>query len=252
MFILQHYDDRDKKLTYSGDPVRRLNFAEIVILKSSVITALNNAAFGKTYIKDLIEKVASTTGGEIVSTNIVDLFTKVFESRGDAATNGGIWIYLKGTDSSSLANNWDYVGGKGFSEIYMNFSGISWANAQLPVEKQSVPRYEALKRYLSSPQDGGVPTIHELMHVAVRGRIRGTIYAVGGDLDYAEAAAELADDNNPSYKQSTYPNSAASGYWGERLDQACGYPSHLSHQFTNHKLYKLGLPLLATIPLNIA
>lgn len=135
----------------------------------------------------------------------------------------------------------------------MNFLGISYAELQLTEEKQIAARDQALMRYLIDPQKGGMPTIHELMHVALKGRIRieGLPYTVGGDLQFAQAAAELAGDENPSYKQST-SDTAASSYWGERLNQACGYQSHLGPIFTYHKLYKFGLPVPNPLPKNIA
>ena len=81
-------------------------------------------------------------------------------------------------------------------------------------------------------------TIHELMHVAVKGRIKGTIWAVAGDTDYAIAAANLAGSEKPDLGQSADKGSAASAYWGARLNQACGYPSHITHEFTNYLLYQ--------------
>lgn len=101
-------------------------------------------------------------------------------------------------------------------------------------------------------------TIHELMHVAVKGRVptqNGTRSA-GDDFDYADAVADLAGEKRPIYipaKAVLYripllpshillysgANTAASSYWGQRLNQACGYPSHLDNRtFTNFKLYK--------------
>ncbi len=79
----------DTKIT-NGEAKRRLNYNEVMTLKGSVTKGLNNTTLGKTYIKDLIERVAFNTGGKVVSTNILDLFTKVFEVRGDDPLNGGI------------------------------------------------------------------------------------------------------------------------------------------------------------------
>ena len=102
-------------------------------LKGSVTKALNNTTLGKTYIKDLIERVAFNTGGKVVSTDILDLFTKVFEVRGDDPLNGGIWIYQKASTASSASNSWDWVGGRGFAEIYLAFSGdLTWEQSKLP------------------------------------------------------------------------------------------------------------------------
>lgn len=117
MFILRTRSIiNDEKETPWGAPVRRMSFAEAVTLKGTVATALNNTAIGKTYIKDLIETVAFNTKGTIISTDILDLFTKVFESRGDdAVTWGGIWIYKKGSSTHNAASYWDWVGGRGFA-----------------------------------------------------------------------------------------------------------------------------------------
>jgi len=253
MIILRTRNFDDTKNTTSGQPVRRLSSAEVMTLKGSVTKALNNTTIGKTYIKDLIETVAENTNGTIVSTDILDLFTKVFEVRGDNYLNGGVWIYQKGSDSSSAAKVWDYVNGRGYAEIYLAFSGdITWEQGKLPAEQQIVPRYESLIRRLVDPQTGGMPTIHELMHVAIKGRKKGTTWAVADDIDYADAAAALAGDENPSYKQAKYPGSAGSGYWGERLNQACGYPSHLTHKMTNYVLYAPEVPIQKTLPGTIA
>lgn len=229
-------NDDNNKITAWGAPIRRLNHAEVIVLKTSVAIALTNTPIAKTYIKDLIETVAFNTKVTIISTDILDLFRTVFESRGSDPVNGGIWIYLKGRDSSNPGQYWDWVSGRGFAEIYMNFSGVPWAQAQLPPEQQIVPRYEALVRHLRSPYTGGVQTIHELMHVAVKGLVKGTVFAVGSDVHFADAAAELAGDNPINYEAES--SSYASKYWGERLNQACGYPSHITGKMTNYKLYK--------------
>ena len=108
MFILRtrgRFDDNEK--TDNGKPIRRLNYAEITTLKGSIAKALNNTAIGKTYIKDLIERVTFNTGGTVVSTDILALFTKVFEVRGDSPLNGGIWIYQKASNASGGINVWD-------------------------------------------------------------------------------------------------------------------------------------------------
>ena len=81
-------------------------------------------------------------------------------------------------------------------------------------------------------------TIHELMHVAVKGRKTGTIWAVAGDEDYADAAAHLAGDKNSVYTEANDKVGAASAYWGARLNQACGYRSHITREMTNYILYK--------------
>ncbi len=248
-------DDNNSKNTASGKPVRRLAPVEVMTLKNTVTVALNNTKIGKTYIKDLIGKVAKNTGGTIVSTDILDLFVKVFESRGDNPKNGGIWIYTKDSMSSSGDNVWDYVNGRGYAEIYLTFSGdITWEQSKLSPEEQMVPRYESLIRHLVSPQTGGMPTIHELIHVAVKGRHKGTIWADGDDKDFADAAAQLAGDENPDYITDKYPQDAGSAYWGERLNQACGYPSHLSHKMTNYVLYKptTEVPVQKVLPSVIA
>lgn len=80
-------------------------------------------------------------------------------------------------------------------------------------------------------------TIHELMHVAVKGHIAGTTWAFGSDVHYADAATDIAGIKRIRFRHFNDPVSSASGYWGERLNQACGYPSHLTHKFTKYKLY---------------
>lgn len=231
------------------ESLRRLNYNEVMSLKGSVTKASNNTTLGKTYVKDLIEKVAFNTGGTAVSTDILDLFTKVFEARGDDPLNGGIWIYSKASEASSAVNYWDWVGGRGFAEIYLSFSGdLTWEQSKLPEEQKAVPRYESLLRYLVNPQTGGMTTIHELMHVAVKGHIKNTTWAFRSDIHYANAAADLADDKNRTYLESADQGSAASAYWGARLNQACGYPSHITHKFTNYVLYKPKEPEVPEVP----
>lgn len=134
----------------------------------------------------------------------------------------------------------------------MNFSGISYEELKLPAEKQIAARDQAVMRSLRDPQAGGMPTIHELMHVAVKGFIEETAFPVGSDLHFAEAVALLAEDRDPSYKKSQYPGTAASSYWGERLNQACGYPSHLTHKMTNHRLYAPQVPIQKSLPGTLA
>lgn len=137
----------------------------------------------------------------------------VAASRGDNPLNGGIWIYLQGSATHSAGNNWDWFGGKGFGEVYMSFSGdITWEETKLPEEQKVSARYNSFLRHLVDPLKGGMPTIHELMHVAVKGRHKGTPWAVGGDEDFADAAAALAGDENPSFKKSKYPGDAGSAY----------------------------------------
>ena len=205
---------------------------------------MNKTTLGKIYIKDLIETVAFNTNGTIISTNILDLFTKIFEVRGDNPLSGGIWIYRKASNASSAGNYWDWVGGKGFAEIYLAFSGdLTFEQSKLPEEQKIVPRYESLIRHLVDPYSGGMTTIHELMHDALKGLHKGTIYSVGTDIDYAIAAADLADDRNRSFTQADDKVGAASAYWGQRLNQACGYPSHITHKMTNYLLYKSEIPI---------
>lgn len=117
MLILKYLKDDDTKLT-NGLPIRRLNYNEVTTLKGTVAKALNNSSIGKTYIKDLIERVAFNTGGTVMSTDINKLFDMVAASRGDNPLNGGIWIYRKGVTSSSAGNYWDWYGGTGFAETY--------------------------------------------------------------------------------------------------------------------------------------
>ncbi len=76
----------------------------------------------------------------------------------------------------------------------------------------------------------GMTAIHELMHVAVKG--------AGSDEDFAFAAAKLAGADPPSWSGDRPVNYQGSEYWGERLNQACGFASQISNKFTNHKLYR--------------
>ena len=250
MFILRSFTDDDLKNSTSGKPMRRLNFNEVTTLKGTVAKSLNNSPIGKTYIKDLIERVAFNTGGTVMSTDINRLFEMVAASRGDNPLNGGIWIYLQGSATHSAGNTWDWVGGKGFGEVYMSFSGdISWKETKLPEEQKVLARHNSVLRYLVDPFKGGMSTIHELMHVAVKGRNKKTLGAFGGDIDYADAAAMLAGDTDPTYAKAEYPGDAGSAYWGERLNQSCGYPSHITHKMTDYILYKSKTPFEPEVPI---
>lgn len=88
-----------------------------------------------------------------------------------------------------------------------------------------------------------MPTIHELMHVAVKGHITGTTIAFGSDRHYVQAVADIAGEKLPKFSPGTDLGSAHSRYWDDRLCQACGYPSLYIHEFTNFPLYEK-LPLL--------
>lgn len=155
-------------------------------------------------------------------------------------------------------SNWSWVGMQGWAEIFLG-SGISgdfYKFKQMTSEEQKLNREKALSDFLLSPQIGGMTTIHELMHCAFKGLIKIGLglYEAGSDTDFADAAADLAGDVRPVYippeavlfRASNLPshiiigkkNTAASTYWGQRLNQACDYPSHTTKMKTAFRLYK--------------
>lgn len=260
MFLIQ---DDDIKINNAGRRVRRMTRVEADRLKQSVESALNNSPGGKKYIKDLIERVAFNTKGEIISTEIPDLFERVYESRATNPTYGGIWIFMEYSIGSFGVNQWDWVGGRGSADIYMHFSNeMPKGTEKLSETDQIAPRNQSIQLYLNSPERGGMPTIHELMHVAIKGRvpIGKVTESAGVDSHYAYAAADLAGEERPVYisaravlyqelkpSGSSLPSNiivtrnreeSASAYWGQRLLQACKYNSHITNKPTNFKLYK--------------
>lgn len=256
--------DDDTKIGSYGKRIRRMTRVEAGMLKNSVDAALKNKLGAVKYIEDLIRKVASNTGAEIISVNILDLFDKVFESRGDDPIYGGIWIFTESVQGSFAVNHWAWVNGKGSAEIYMHFSNQfddSQDNPTIPPPK--VGDNISTLKYLNSPRCGGMPTIHELMHVSVKGHLPNTNITVGKDADFAYAAADLAGYPRPVFIPSEaviYPNdlnllinsnilphlfvtpkigTTASAYWDARLNHACGYPSNYSPRIMNFdRLYK--------------
>lgn len=244
--------------------LRRMAPVEANQLRHSVQAALkNNVPFSEKYIKDLIERVAVNTKSEIISTDVVELFNKVFTSRGDDPKYGGFWVILNGSIGSFAINRWSWVNGKGSAEILFGIPNTSGVNSyyleKMSPEEQIIPKYESFINFIRSPQKGGMVTIHELMHNAVKGMKRQGVWShpTGGDVDYANAAADLAGEQRPLYiptRAVLFRNSrlslpphifitdanaeTASGYWGERLNQACNYPSHITNKPTFYKLYK--------------
>lgn len=263
MFLIQ---DDNFKINNAGKRVRRMTRVEANRLKQSVESALNNPPNGKKYIKDLIETVAKNTKGEIISTEIPYLFERVYESRATNPIYGGIWIFMESSIGSFGVNQWDWVGGRGSADIYMHFSNeMPKGTEKLSETDQIAPRNQSIQLYLNSPERGGMPTIHELMHVAIKGRvpIGKVTESAGVDSHYAYAAADLAGEKRPVYisaaavicqKFTTLEalnkalpshiivtrnrEEAASAYWGQRLLQACGYKSHITNEPTYFKLYK--------------
>lgn len=188
------------------------------------------------------------------------LFEMVYASKKiEKPIDGGMWVILNSSIGSFGNSNWSWVGKQGWTEIYLG-SGISGdfeKFKKMTPEEQNLNRERALSEFLLSPQIGGTTTIHELMHCAFKGRVKHGLwsYEAGDDLNFADAAADLAGDPRPVYippeavlfRASNLPshiiigkkNTAASTYWGQRLNQACGYPSHLDKiTFTDFKLYK--------------
>lgn len=124
-----------------------------------------------------------------------------------------------------------YAGGPGFADIGIGVSNyvnrdpfaLSWGDRLLD-------RNNSVYRTINSPQEGGMMAIHELMHVALRGGR--SSWPPGSDPDFARAAADLAGQEDSGLKE--YP----SNYWGERLNQACGFNSQITSRRTNYRLYK--------------
>lgn len=260
---IKHSDDNYKE---SGNyKLKRLPRVEAATLRSSIEAALKNSTRGEKYIKDLIERVAVNTKSEVVSTDMLRLFDLVYESRASNPLYGGIWIILNGSIGSFAVNYWTWVGGKGSAELLLGppIIGDFEIFHKLSPQEQQIARQENLINFIQSPLKGGMTTIHELMHVAVKGRvpIENTTRTAGNDFDYADAVADLAGEKRPVYipaEAVLYPkpalyripslpshilvsnqkNTAASSYWGQRLNQACKYPSHITNKPTNFKLYK--------------
>lgn len=188
---------------------------------------------------------------------------EVFESRATDPIYGGLWIFTEYSRASYTLNMWDWVGGTGAAEINFGFSNnMPPGQEKLSEHDKAALRNQSILSYLTSPEKGGMTTIHELMHAALKGRvfIGKTSESAGSDIDYAYAAADLAGDKRPVFiweKYVLYPefksvssalpphiivtcntSESASAYWGQRLNYACKYPSYLTGKPTFFKLYK--------------
>lgn len=199
---------------------RRVTSAEAEVLKESVTRAADNTELCRKYVKDLIERTAANAGktvDDIVSTNIEALFDIVLGSRGGGAPKWGGIFLRESTGIHSAQNYWLWVGNPGFAEVNLGYgTGQGSILDRLGKDKS------------------GIITIHELLHVAVR-----STSAQTNDLAYAIAAADIAGVDPPIFSSDpTARVSQASRYWGERLNQACGFPSSVTNQMTDHKLYK--------------
>jgi hypothetical protein len=202
---------------------RRINSAEADVLRSSVTTAANNTQLCRQYIKDLIEKAAQNAhldSNAIVSTKIETLFNTILGSRGGGNPDfGGIYITGGGSGGSGK-NYWAWVGNPGFAQIDLDYTSAGLGDPS---------------------RNAGMITIHELLHVAIR-----SVKTDSDDEAYANAAADIAgvvrpvftyDPSKPITATNRGTNYQASEYWGERLNQACGFPSQITGKMTNHKLY---------------
>ena len=95
---------------------------------------------------------------------------------------------------------------------------------------------------LNNPAAGGIFTIDELLHVALKGPSR-----FSDDMAYADAVADVAGEDRPIWSpwDESKPVSAsniptgnqASRYWHDHLHQACGYPSSVSNGMTEYRLF---------------
>ncbi|MGH9949910.1 MAG: hypothetical protein ACRD6X_22305, partial [Pyrinomonadaceae bacterium] len=221
--VIRNWNVSTSSFTFNWAPQefqrRRINSSESKILLKSVTAAADNIDLCRKYIKDLIETAASLANlgkDSIISTNVETLYNKVLNSRGGTdLAYGGIFLE-PGVPVHGKTNGWMWVGAPGFGEISMRYgSGPGTIESRL------------------ANKGAGISTIHELLHVA----IRSINVENSEDLAYASAAAALAGDVfTPSGDQ--LPGYQASQYWGERLNQACGFASPITNKMTNHKLYK--------------
>ena len=221
---------------------RRVTGKEASQLVEAVTAAADNAEMCRKYIADLINKVAEMKGVKVVSTDVETLFMKVFNSRTPAPNElyGGIFINFE--SGGHARNHWSWEGGlPGSAEIYLGFEGgMPYQFYSVTSEKMKYAMMEQQReRFLSTPGYGGIMAIHELMHVA--------LFRKADDVDFARAAAEIAGDSfvlrpyeakqADSLENQPF-NYQGSNYWGERLNQACGYPSQITKKMTNYRLYK--------------
>lgn len=218
-FFQIHPNNTDENREAWSRAARRLTVDETDTLRLSVGDALRRRDGCERYISDLINRVALDTGAAVQSTDMLFWFDFVAKSRGDdPEIDGGLWGYTVWAPAANANNGWKRNGeNKGFGAIFVPFSNYG---------SDSISRMA----YLATAGLGGITAIHELMHVALYGVVGR--WAAGDDRDFANAAAELAGQPRP-------PDYADySGYWGERLRQACGFDSHLTHKMTNYPLYK--------------
>ncbi|KXJ99560.1 MAG: hypothetical protein UZ17_ACD001002406 [Acidobacteria bacterium OLB17] len=199
--------------TYWDKPSRRLTRWEMETLRGSFHKALSNSEGCERYINDLLKTVAQNTGAKLASTSIGELLEKVANTRGGTnSAYGGLSVYTFPTIVSNASSNWDWVGAPGFASIALGTGGGN----------------EYIMTMLSSPEDGGMKVIHELMHVAFSG-----VQWAGVDRDFADAAADLAGNARLVGAQDV---SVYSKWWHDHLRQACGFPR--TNSKTPFRLYK--------------
>ncbi len=212
---------------------RRISDNEAKVLKDTVKATLDRTEECRKYIVDLINQVAKNHSAEVVSTDIEKLFDIVLNSRGPGATtntSGGIWLTGNDRSGASVAiNHWKYIGGPKHATLLLNF-------ALLRSDFPNNNREQNILWFSTSQVNGGIITIHELMHVAVKG--------AGNDFHFATAAAQLAGDDPPVFEPTigangnilVGTNSKASAYWQSRLSVACDFEQNSLYPVT--RLYK--------------
>jgi hypothetical protein len=164
---------------YFGDPAQRLSRTVVTALRKNIED--NVSADCKAFIEKLINQVAKDLNQTALSTNILELFDKVFTNR--AADYSGIWGY---TDYgvSARAYNDPTIGSLSlalpvhmymYDETFTTPSGISYmapmsttAFNQLSKGERATRQYRSLVKFVTGSQ-GAFTTIHELIHNSVGG-----------------------------------------------------------------------------------
>lgn len=199
----------------------RLSNEQTESLKAAMHGALINKDGCEGFIKNLITKMGEMSGNRVISNDIVKLFDLVASSRGNNSSwMGGIWITIGDSSWGGYAQNyWDWINGPGFANVHLFAGGAAqffepgWKERWSEEQKATAIK-RATDYFFSTPNEGGMTVIHELIHVAVADW--------GDDVEISMAVAELLGVKTPVYEGERL-NERYSIWWNGNLKEKCGF-----------------------------